>query len=116
MSSPPLVPDHVEPIDRAHLARMTLGDVKLEREVLTLFVKQAANLLPRIARRDDDLRRLVHTVKGSAQGIGAFAVVEAAICLEQAAIDDCDFERAFAELSRAIAEARAAIEGIPQPA
>jgi HPt (histidine-containing phosphotransfer) domain-containing protein len=115
MSSPPLVPDDIEPIDRTHLARMTLGDLKLEREVLSLFVKQAANLLPRIGRRDDDLRRLVHTVKGSAQGIGAFAVVEAAICLEQAVIEDCDFERAFTELARAIDEAQTAIEGILQP-
>ncbi len=116
MSSPPLVPDDPEPIDRVHLSRMTMGDRKLENEVLALFSKQMRNLLPRIARRDEDVRRLVHTVKGSAQGIGAFALVEAAICLEQALIEDCDFERTLGELSRAADEVQAAVEQILQPA
>ena len=116
MLSPPLVPDDPETIDRVHLSRMTMDDRKLEHEVLTLFSKQILNLMPRIARRDEDVRRLVHTVKGSAQGIGAFALVEAAICLEQALIEDCDFERAFDDLVHAASEAQAVIEQILQPA
>src|ERR1700732_5356523 len=35
-------------IDRAHLARMTLGERDLEREVLTLFDRQAEILVARM--------------------------------------------------------------------
>ncbi len=35
-------------IDTEHLARMTLGERSLEREVLALFDRQADILLPRI--------------------------------------------------------------------
>ena len=32
-------------LDEEHLARMTLGDRRLEREVLEIFVRQSANTL-----------------------------------------------------------------------
>ena len=35
-------------IDRAHLARMTLGDANLEREILNLFERQAELLIGRM--------------------------------------------------------------------
>ena len=44
MPSPPLAPDD-GPIDMDHLQRMTLGDARLEREVLTMFSAQAASLI-----------------------------------------------------------------------
>jgi hypothetical protein len=40
------------PIDLVHLARMTLGDRSLEREMLQLFVRQAAVLLDRMEAAD----------------------------------------------------------------
>ena len=40
----------VRAIDVEHLARMTLGERSLEREVLALFDRQADMLLPRIRR------------------------------------------------------------------
>ena len=66
-------------IDTEHLARMTLGERSLEREVLELFGRQADMLLPRIRRGDPALAAAsAHTLKGSAVGIGAFGVARAA--------------------------------------
>jgi HPt (histidine-containing phosphotransfer) domain-containing protein len=80
--SPPLVPDSPA-IDLAHLARMTLGEPELEREVLTLFVQQSTDLLARLEKLPREGASLAHTLKGSARAIGAFAVAEAAENLEQ---------------------------------
>jgi HPt (histidine-containing phosphotransfer) domain-containing protein len=79
--SPPLVPDGPA-IDTDHLARMTLGERDLEREVLGLFARQSADLLARLERLPREGAALAHTLKGSARGIGAFAVAQAADDLE----------------------------------
>ncbi len=56
VSAPPLVP--VEwPIDVTHLARMTLGDASLEREVLQLYDRQAEMLLARMRTASAGCRR-----------------------------------------------------------
>jgi len=73
-------------LDDAHLSRMTLGDTSLEREVLEIFVRQAAMTLKRFAGADPSLAAAVaHTFKGSACGIGAWRVAHAADRVEQAA-------------------------------
>ena len=78
-------------IDIEHLARMTLGERSLEREVLELFGRQADMLLPRIRRGDPALAAAsAHTLKGSAVGIGAFGVARAAEALERAQKNDQD--------------------------
>lgn len=72
-------------IDRAHLARMTFGDEALARELLTVFDKQAALILGRMRGADAaTVATLAHTLKGSALGIGAAAVAEAAAAVERA--------------------------------
>ena len=72
-------------IDLEHLARMTLGERSLEREVLALFDRQAEMLLPRIRRGAPAVAAAsAHTLKGSALGIGAFRVARAAEAVEQA--------------------------------
>jgi len=72
-------------IDRAHLARMTFGDEALARELLTVFDKQAALILGRMRGADAaTVAALAHTLKGSALGIGAGAVAEAAAAVERA--------------------------------
>jgi Hpt domain-containing protein len=72
-------------IDIEHLARMTLGERGLEREVLELFGRQADLLLPRIRRGNPALAAAsAHTLKGSALGIGALPVAYAAGRVEQA--------------------------------
>jgi HPt (histidine-containing phosphotransfer) domain-containing protein len=80
--SPPLAPDGPA-IDTDHLRRMTLGEQELEREVLTLFAQQSADLLSRLEKLPREGASLAHTLKGSARGIGAFAVAAAADALEQ---------------------------------
>ena len=73
-------------IDEPHLERMTLGDRRLEREVLELFVRQTTILLTRSAGAEPPTAAAAaHTLKGSARGIGAWRVARAAELLEQAA-------------------------------
>jgi len=69
------------PVDLAHLARQTLGDRALEQEVLRLFVHQALAARDEIAQADTRERlRLAHNLKGSARGVGAFAIAD---CVSQ---------------------------------
>ena len=81
MDSPPLVPE-APALDLDHLRRMTLGERELEREVLTLFARQAEELSLRLEKLPVEGASLAHTLKGSAQAIGAFAVADAAERLE----------------------------------
>jgi len=83
--APPLAPS--EPaVDLAHLSRMTLGENSLEREVLSLFEHQADMLLARMASGEPRMvAALAHTLAGSASGIGAWKVAEAAAAVERAA-------------------------------
>jgi HPt (histidine-containing phosphotransfer) domain-containing protein len=85
IDAPPLAPAD-QAIDLEHLARMTLGEHTLEREVLTLFDRQAGILLARM--RDAvpaAMAAFAHTLKGSARGIGAWRVAEAADAVEATA-------------------------------
>jgi HPt (histidine-containing phosphotransfer) domain-containing protein len=111
MPSPPLAPDD-GPIDIAHLARMTLGDAGLEREVLAMFSAQAVRLIGSLAALPSDAGALAHTLKGSARAIGAFRVAEAAESLEAALANGDDVHEALAELKEAIVQARTAIDAI----
>ena len=75
---------YVEPasatLDLVHLSRQTLGDRELQREILSLFVKQSKQLIERIscAAKLDEQHDLVHTLIGSARAVGAGRVVKAA--------------------------------------
>jgi HPt (histidine-containing phosphotransfer) domain-containing protein len=111
MPSPPLVPDD-GPIDLKHLGRMTLGDEGLEREVLGMFVKQAARIVEALAVLPPDAPALAHTLKGAARAIGAFRVAESAAGVETAIQQGVDPSQAVDELNDAVAEARAAVEAI----
>jgi HPt (histidine-containing phosphotransfer) domain-containing protein len=115
-SSLPSAPDRKRKpgvIDEHHLGRMTLGDRRLEREVLELFVRQTTIMLNRIAGAEPALAAATaHTLKGSARGIGAWRVARAAELLENAAGADGgadDMAEAIAELKAASLEASAAI-------
>jgi HPt (histidine-containing phosphotransfer) domain-containing protein len=121
--SPPLAPNGrapdggvtpvVEPvIDLAHLARMTLGDRSLEAEILALFERQTGILLARMRQvQFQAAGAFAHTLKGSARGIGAWRVAEAAEAVERAASGrrPADLVDPLERLARAIDEARAAI-------
>jgi HPt (histidine-containing phosphotransfer) domain-containing protein len=105
--SPPLVPED-QAIDLGHLSRMTLGDRGLEREVLALFDRQSELLLPRVrAGTPAVIAAAAHTLKGSARGIGAWRVANAAQSVEAAT--PADFAAAVQALEAALAETNAAI-------
>jgi HPt (histidine-containing phosphotransfer) domain-containing protein len=109
MPSPPLVPTQCA-IDVTYLRRMTLGDLKLEREVLGMFKSQTEKLIDRLAQAPSDAFELAHTLKGSARAVGAFDVGEAAHALENTLSSKSDFASAFQQLKDAVCEAFAAID------
>ena len=98
-------------LDRAHLSRMTFNDRSLEQEVLQLFERQAELLMARMRKSAPPaIATLAHTLKGSAVGIGADRVAQAAAATEQAAgraAKDCD--DAIDQLAQAVDEVRAEI-------
>jgi|SRR6478672_110793 HPt (histidine-containing phosphotransfer) domain-containing protein len=97
------------PLDREHLARQTLGDVDLQREILALFRRQSGVILARLmaARGSDERRMAAHTLKGSARAIGAWRVAAAAEAVEAATLGPD-----LAPLAGALGEANARIETI----
>jgi len=108
-----LPPAEQVPLDREHLQRTTLGDAALEREVLGMFLKQAARLVDALAvLPPPETRTLTHTLKGSARAIGAHLVAEHADRLDVAIRDGGDAAQALVGLNAAVADARAAIEAI----
>jgi HPt (histidine-containing phosphotransfer) domain-containing protein len=111
MPSPPLAPDD-GPIDFEHLKRMTLGDAGLEHEVLAMFAAQSAKLIGTLANLPKDAGTLVHTLKGSARAIGAFAVADAAAGLEAVLACGDDPSDRLDELGEAVALARTAIAAV----
>jgi HPt (histidine-containing phosphotransfer) domain-containing protein len=100
-------------IDQDHLGRMTLGDRSLEREVLEIFARQTMLTAARITgAAPARAAAAAHTLKGSALGVGAWRVAQAAERLEQVASGICDaraMTAAMAELEAASIEARSEI-------
>ena len=76
-----------DPIDRAHLVRYTLGDLRLEREILGLFVAQLPLTLESLsfAATDRDWQMAAHTLKGSGRAVGAWRVARLAQAAEKVA-------------------------------
>lgn len=73
------------PIDLAHLDRQTMGDRALGREVLSMFVEQSLSVRERLVGAEAGQRViLAHGLKGSARGVGAFAVADCAEAIEHA--------------------------------
>ncbi len=104
------------PVDLVHLSRFTMGNRDLEREVLSLFCKQSVLFIDRLREAADDQawREAAHTMKGSARGIGAWAVGDAAHAAEQLTGESrIQFgASAIAKLERSFKEACKFIEGI----
>ena len=91
-----------EPVDLAHLARYTGGDARLDAQVLSLFVRQSVEALARlralcVAPQRKTWRDSLHTLKGSAMGIGAVALAE-----QLAAAESIDPETAPAKAVAAL--------------
>jgi HPt (histidine-containing phosphotransfer) domain-containing protein len=98
------------PIDLVHLSRMTMGERSLEQEVLHLFMRQSDLLIGRMATgcTAEAFQAAAHTLKGSARGIGAWGVAEAAEAAE--ARGPAGLEALKAEVERANAAIRVLIQ------
>jgi HPt (histidine-containing phosphotransfer) domain-containing protein len=98
-------------IDHDHLARYTLGDRALEREVLGLFVDQIPQTLEALdaAESDADRVRAAHTLKGSARAVGAFRLADIAERLERDIREGRSITGPRQELDGACREVRGAI-------
>lgn len=102
-----------DPIDRVYLARFTLRNAALEREVLELFAEQAPVYLERLrgARERTAWRRAAHTIKGSASAVGAWRLARFAEMAERvdvdadAALGEGHREEALAAVATAMDEA-----------
>lgn len=101
-------------IDQAHLRSMTYGDKGLEQELLQLFDRQAEILVARMRASDPAAAAtLAHTLKGSAAGIGARGVMQAAQAAEMAAArSPAELEAALDRLDGVVAEARTVIAAL----
>lgn len=85
---------HGRPIDLEHLARQTMDDRDVEREVLDMFVHQALSVRDEIAAADIAERlRLAHALKGSARGVGAFHIADCVAQIELQPADAALIER-----------------------
>lgn len=75
----------VSPVDLKHLRRYTMGDLKLEREVLDLFLGQLPQTIKSLsdAVTERDWRMAAHTLKGSGRAVGAWRVARLAELAER---------------------------------
>lgn len=98
-------------LDQGHLSRMSFGDRNLERELLQLFDRQSEILLARMRATDPAaVATLAHTLKGSASGIGAGSVAQAAEATElTAARAPAELDDALGRLAQAVGDTRALI-------
>lgn len=63
-------------LDLDHLEQYVAGDRSLRDEILTIFMEQAERLRSQLDHSADDeaWRDVVHAMKGSARGVGAWAL------------------------------------------
>lgn len=104
----------------AHLAQYTSGDEPLEQELLGLFKEQAILQFNNIEQAQEkvDWVMAVHTIKGSARGIGAGQVAELSSELESVGFSgNIDARKAMTNrLKHAVAVCIVTIETlIPDP-
>lgn len=110
-----------EVLDLDHLARYTMGNRELERELLGLFRTQIRVQVTGVAQARDApdpdgqaWRFATHTLKGVARSIGAWAIADTAEKLEQLGRDGDrgDYGRLMAALAAQIAACEREIERI----
>jgi HPt (histidine-containing phosphotransfer) domain-containing protein len=99
-------------LDVDHLARMTLGDRRLESEILQIFLRQAAVMVGRLSNGEPaTVAAAAHTLVGSARGIGLWRLARAAERLERIVgkAGNESSDAAIEELKCAALEASAAV-------
>ena len=105
------------PIDLAHLARYTLGNRALDREILELFAGQAPQTIERLraAETARQWHEAAHTMKGSARAVGAFALADLAETVERTHVwqSPAGKAAAIAAIEASFEAARAFIDALP---
>ena len=104
-------------LDLVYLARQSLGDKKLETELLALFDRQSAQVVERLSQLRPGAdpswpRDLAHTLIGSARAVGAFGVAAAAEAYEALTVTGApapEIETAFQILSEEVEMTRVSI-------
>ena len=102
-------------LDRAFLARQSMHDARVERDVLSMFFDQSVQLLKVIREAPDALsrREAAHRLYGSASAVGAEQVADAARRLEAMTTEpESVLMEAIVGLHATVAEARATIAGL----
>ena len=84
------------PVDLVHLARYTMGNKSLEREILDLFVDQSWLTLSRLqaATSDKEWRDHAHALLGSARAVGAKCVADRVLIAQRLPGGQADPNRA----------------------
>lgn len=100
-----------KPVDYEHLQSQAAGDTSVMREVLKLFIEHTQQVINELEGASDEKswKLWTHTLKGSARGIGAFAVADAAADAERHSLDKTKIE----PLKAAFHAARTYIDGHP---
>ncbi len=90
------------PIDLVHLARQTMGDRRLELEILQTFARQARKVVTEMGGCNNAaIAQAAHKLKGAAEAVGAFRVSHAAGEIEAGAIDALHIAKAGAAVLEA---------------
>lgn len=89
MSAPGTAAVDTAAVDYAHLRTQAAGSEDVMREVLQLFIEQSGEILSALEAANDarTWKELTHLLKGSARGVGAFALADAAAIAELAILD-----------------------------
>ncbi len=83
------------PLDLVFLSRQTMGDVKIERDLLALFKVQCQTCRDLLTRSDVSARtkqekmnsEIALRMKNSANAVGAWEIVKTALALENAPLE-----------------------------
>ncbi len=97
------------PVDMKHLLHYTMGDESLAQEVLGLFCTQGRLYLEQLSTPSSPQERknMAHTLKGSAQGVGAHHVATLARDLEtlSSSTNEATWDSALTALKAAFSDA-----------
>lgn len=98
-------------VDLVHLRRYTMGNRELEREVLGLFIAQAAANLATLRETTSPKvwREVSHTLRGAALGIGAWQVAKCSQEVEASQLSETSRAGLIPNLDHAVSEAVAFI-------
>ena len=89
-------------VDFGYLEDFMAGDRAVVREVLGLFLQQAETWRPDLEPGSAGWRDVIHTIKGSARGVGAIALGDA--CAEAEAEGDGALRAVRAALEAALSD------------